>query len=39
MTDFLMFALLATAFVGTLGYVKVCSVLVDPSAPHPGKTL
>ena len=29
MTDFLMLALLAAAFAATLGYVRVCSVLVD----------
>ena len=29
MTDFLMLALLAAAFAATLGYIRVCSVLVD----------
>jgi hypothetical protein len=39
MVDFLMLALLVTAFVGTLGYVKACSVLVDQGDPSPDKTL
>jgi hypothetical protein len=29
MTDFLMLALLAAAFAATVGYIRVCSVLVD----------
>jgi hypothetical protein len=39
MVDCLMLALLVTAFVGTLGYVKACPVLVDQGDPHPDKTL
>jgi hypothetical protein len=39
MVDLLMLALLVMAFVGTLGYVRVCSLLVDQGDPHPDKTL
>ena len=37
MIDFLMLALLATAFVGTLAYVRVCSVLVEQADPYRDK--
>jgi hypothetical protein len=39
MFDFLMLALLTTAFVGALGYVRVCSVVVDQGDPRPDKAL
>jgi hypothetical protein len=39
MVDLLMLALLVMAFVGALGYVRVCSLLVDQADPHPDKTL
>jgi hypothetical protein len=39
MVDLLMLALLVMAFVGMLGYVRVCSLLVDQGDPHPDRTL